>query len=266
MLLPDSFHFTQQNLQDYHDCPRRFYLRAIKRLEWPAIESEPIREQERLIELGSRFHLLCQQYFSGIPADTLSAQVTDADLSLWWNCFLSADFVSQAGSRAVEKMLSLPFAGYRLAAKFDLLLILPEGKIFIYDWKTSQKQPRRQYVLERMQSKVYPLVAALAQTANPIAADSIEMVYWYPAFDGAEIKIQYSQSQMIEDQEQIEWVISDIVAKKDEEDFLMTEKPKLCTYCRYRSLCDRGLAAGVAGTEDVVFDPDDIFNLNFNDL
>ena len=260
------FRSTQQNLQDYHDCPRRFYLRAIKRLEWPAIESEPIREQERLIELGSRFHLLCQQYFSGIPAVTLSAQVTDAELSLWWNCFLAADFISLAGSRAVEKMLSLHFAGYRLAAKYDLVVKLPEGGILIYDWKTSQKQPRRQYLLERMQSKVYPLVAALAQTANPIAADSIEMIYWYPALDGSEIRLQYSHTQMLEDKKQIEWVISDIIGKKEEEDFFKTENSKLCTFCRYRSLCDRGLAAGVAGVEDVDHDPDDIFNLNFNDL
>lgn len=265
MLLPESFTFTQQNLQDFVDCPRRFYLRAIKRLEWPAIESEPIREQEHLIEMGSRFHLLCQQYFSGIPAETLSAQVTDAELALWWNRFLAGDFKSLAGSFAVEKMVSLPFAGVRLAAKFDLVMKLPEGKILIYDWKTSQKQPKRQYLLERMQSKVYPLVAARAETANPVAAEAIEMVYWYPALDGSEVRLQYSQAQLEDDQKTIEMMITDIAAR-DEEGFEKTDNQKVCTFCRYRSLCDRGLAAGIASAEDFDNDPDDIFKLDFNDL
>ncbi|MCZ7553427.1 MAG: PD-(D/E)XK nuclease family protein [Anaerolineales bacterium] len=39
--LPEGFHFSQTNLQDYRECPRRFKLRYMLGLAWPAIESEP---------------------------------------------------------------------------------------------------------------------------------------------------------------------------------------------------------------------------------
>ena len=69
MLLPDNFTFSQNNLQDYVDCKRRFLLRHVQKLEWPAIESEPVLEQEQLMLLGQQFHLMVQQKLSGIPEE-----------------------------------------------------------------------------------------------------------------------------------------------------------------------------------------------------
>ncbi len=89
MLLPEHFTFTQQNLQDYLDCPYRFYLKEIRKLEWPAIESEPVREQEALMQLGTRFHLMCQQYFSGVPLSVLEKHTNEPLLAEWWQNFLS---------------------------------------------------------------------------------------------------------------------------------------------------------------------------------
>ncbi|HZU87116.1 MAG TPA: PD-(D/E)XK nuclease family protein, partial [Anaerolineaceae bacterium] len=65
MPLPVSFHFSQNNLQDYVDCARRFELRHLLRLEWPALQSEPVLERERLMILGQRFHQMVQQHLSG---------------------------------------------------------------------------------------------------------------------------------------------------------------------------------------------------------
>ena len=39
--LPPQFAFSQSSLQDYMDCPRRFQLRYLDRLIYPAAESEP---------------------------------------------------------------------------------------------------------------------------------------------------------------------------------------------------------------------------------
>ena len=39
--LPDDFHFSQGSLQDYVDCQRRFQLRYLMKLAWPAVDAEP---------------------------------------------------------------------------------------------------------------------------------------------------------------------------------------------------------------------------------
>jgi RecB family exonuclease len=262
MLLPDSFVFTQQNLQDYKDCAYRFYLKDILKLDWPAVESEPIREQEALMLLGTRFHLLCQQYFSGIPEDVLSAQITQPELIEWWQNFLQLDLHPAPGSFSVEKQNSIPFAGFRLAAKIDLLLE-SDGKLFIYDWKTSQHQPKRQTLLSRMQSKVYPYVISALAANQKLLPEDIEMIYWYPAFPQSPVRFGYSGAQKEGDHTKLELLINEI-SSKEKEAFRKTDNLKACNFCRFRSLCDRGKEAG---TSDLLVEPadsDDAFNFDFD--
>jgi radical SAM protein with 4Fe4S-binding SPASM domain len=261
-MLPDSFAFTQQNLQEYADCPYRFYLREIQKLEWPAIESEPVHEQEELMLLGTRFHLLCQQYFCGIPAETLTAQISDPLLLEWWQNFLRLKMMPAAGSFSVERLFSIPFAGYRLAAKFDLIFTQENGRLSIYDWKTSQHQPKRQTVLSRMQSKVYPLLAASIYPQT--SPESISMVYWYPAFPDTPISFSYSAGQFTEDRHFLEQIIREISQKQSEKEFQQTEHEKTCDFCRYRSLCNRGTAAGISDLEEALSNMDEAFNLDFD--
>ena len=58
--LPVPFTFSQSSLQDYRDCERRFYLRYIEQLAWPAVDSEPVLENERRKAAGEIFHRLVQ--------------------------------------------------------------------------------------------------------------------------------------------------------------------------------------------------------------
>ena len=44
VLLPDDFQFSASSLQDFVDCPSRFYLRSIRGLRYPAPESEPLTQ------------------------------------------------------------------------------------------------------------------------------------------------------------------------------------------------------------------------------
>ncbi len=264
MLLPEHFTFTQQNLQDFTDCPYRFFQRHIQQLEWPAIESEPIIAQEALIELGTRFHLLCQQYLSGIPMELLSEGITSPELVDWWHNFLALDLLNQKGERMVEKLVSIPFAGYRLAAKFDLLLKLPDWQVKIYDWKTSQHQPKRQTLLNRMQSKVYPLVAV--ESLQPkVEPSTVEMIYWYPAFPETPIKAPYSASRFTEECNDLEELILRI-SSLPEAGFTKTPDEKKCAFCRYRSLCNRGVAAGQMEEADEQPDVRDPFDLDFESI
>ena len=80
MSLPERFHFTQSSLQDYLDCPRRFQLRYVLDQPWPAVESEPLIERERLAELGRRFHQMAQRHTVGVPVEQITASAQDAEL------------------------------------------------------------------------------------------------------------------------------------------------------------------------------------------
>ena len=88
MNLPDDFQFSQGSLQDFVDCRRRFYLRCLLRLRWPAVQSEPMLEHERYLQQGSDFHRLAQQALVGLPVERLSASLVGEDLSHWWENFL----------------------------------------------------------------------------------------------------------------------------------------------------------------------------------
>ena len=90
-LLPPAFQFSQNSLQDYVDCARRFQLRFLIDQKWPAAESEPIEDHELFLEQGSRFHLLVQRHLSGIPAEMLTPR--DETLARWWNAYLTHPIV-----------------------------------------------------------------------------------------------------------------------------------------------------------------------------
>jgi hypothetical protein len=74
---------SQSSLQDYVDCARRFQLRYIDRLSYPAIESEPALENEKHQQEGEYFHRLVQQYLIGIPAEQISKLANTDNLQRW---------------------------------------------------------------------------------------------------------------------------------------------------------------------------------------
>jgi hypothetical protein len=156
-------------------------------MAWPAVESEPIREAERLARLGTDFHRLVQQHLAGIAEDVLAGSLTEADADLhgWWQSYLSHRPAELVEARVYpEVILSTPLRGYRLLARFDLLAALPGGAYLIVDWKTSLRQPSHEDLALRMQTRVYPYVLAMAGAAfnggRPIDPARILMIYWYP--------------------------------------------------------------------------------------
>ena len=81
---------SQSSLQDYVDCPRRFQLRYVERLSYPAIESEPTLENEKHQQEGEYFHRLVQQHLIGIPAEQISTLANTPNLQRWWENFLDS--------------------------------------------------------------------------------------------------------------------------------------------------------------------------------
>ena len=243
-------HLSQSSLQDYTDCPRRFQLRYMDRLAYPAEESEPALENERHMQEGEYFHRLVQQHLLGVPVERLSGLANTANLARWWANFSNdtalLGLFGTPGLRTYsETTLSAPLGSLRLLAKYDLIAANPDGKLIIYDWKTYRKRPRNDWLAARLQTRVYrALVAKAGDHLNgdrPILAEQIEMVYWFADFPSEPARFPYNANQFRRDWDGLVTLAAEISSARE---FPLTEDVSRCRFCPYRSYCDRGVRAG----------------------
>lgn len=267
------FDFSQASLQDYLDCPRRFQLRYVQQLHWPAPQAEPIRENEAAIRRGERFHRLAQQALVGVPVERLEqAAAADPDPALgrWWQHFQELLPSLQQGKLSVETLLAAPLGKHRLLAKYDLVQILPdEGRAVIYDWKTSPAPPRRARLAQRMQTRIYPYLLTRAGAAlndrQPIQVSRIEMVYWFADFPGQVERFAYSEKKFKEDGRDLISLVEEIAGLREDQ-FVKTEDEKFCRFCVYRSLCARGAQAGLVSENEEDLEPEGEVEINFDQI
>ncbi|MBV6397220.1 MAG: hypothetical protein HFACDABA_02828 [Anaerolineales bacterium] len=269
--LPAPFTFSQSSLQNYFDCPRRFELRYIEKLNWPAVEAEPVAENERRMADGNFFHRLVQQYLLGLPADKLSrlasAPEASPDLLRWWDNF-QQNFrsLTDFGSLHPEAVLSAPIGNHRLLAKFDLIAVR-DGRATIYDWKTYHKRPKDEWMAVRMQTKVYRHLLAKAGShlngGKPFAPEAIQMTYWYADYPSEPAAFRYDAAQFKRDESALETLIAEIESSTS---FPLTGDEGKCRYCAYRSYCKRGARAGDWHDAEAEAEAHETFDINFEQI
>lgn len=252
MALPELFRFSQNSLQDYADCPRRFELKYIFRQDWPAAVSEPIMEFELHQKLGNQFHLLVQRHLAGIAEKILNGSLPDTLLEQWWKNYLT--FIKQfdLNKCKAEQIFSIPFGQDRLIAKYDCI-ITGENHLTIIDWKTSRFRTPGKVLRSKLQSMVYPYVL-FASNPEKYSAEKIHLVYWFPEFPNDPEEMIFSQEDLIEIKPHIQELI-DSIKNTQIGSFALMENNKLCKFCTFRSLCNRGAKAGFQTIEEN--DPDD---------
>ena len=266
--LSPSFTFSQSSLQDYFDCPRRFQLRYIEHLAWPAVETEPILENERRQQEGQLFHRMVQQHLVGLPVEKLTRLANSPDISRWWENYLGYKFELDGYSKYTELALTAPGGSHRLLAKYDLVAILPGRKAIIFDWKTYHKRPKDEWMAVRMQTRIYRALlvqaGAYLNGGNPIQPGLVEMVYWYADFPSGPTRFPYNPTQYKRDWDALTGLINEIGNHRD---FPLTEDDKKCAYCPYRSYCNRGGKAGALDGSDAEMETAAAeFNLNFEQI
>jgi CRISPR/Cas system-associated exonuclease Cas4 (RecB family) len=242
------FTFSQSSLQDYADCPRRFQLRYIEQLAWPAVETEPALENERHQQEGLLFHRLVQQHLIGLPAEKLARLANSPDLSRWWGNWQDFRSLQDFGSLYPELTLSAPLGEHCLLAKYDLIAVQPDKKAFIYDWKTYHKRPRDEWMAARLQTRVYRALLIQAgahlNKRTPFQPEQVEMIYWYADFPAEPARFPYTAAQYKREWDALTSLVAEIAARRE---FPLTANEEKCAYCSYRSYCDRGVEAGLLG-------------------
>jgi len=268
-MLPPTFAFSQSSLQDYADCPRRFKLRYLDKLIYPAAETEPALENEKHLQEGQNFHRLAQQYLLGIPTEKLAKLANTPNLQRWWENFLSFSQASLTGLTGLfpEVTLSAPLGDFRLVAKYDLIAVAEDGRIVIYDWKTYRKRPRNEWLSARWQTRVYRslLVTAGSQYngGKPIIPERCEMVYWFSNFPNEPARFQYDEVQYKRDWDALTRLTEEIQSASD---YPKTEDRQRCAYCPYRSYCDRGIQAGDPELLEAEMEAESLFDVDFEQI
>ncbi len=238
--LPQGFRLSQRALEDYTACPRRFYLRYLRHLHWP---TPPQDEEAHLVRMrrGARFHRLVQRHLLGLPADLLRREAeSDPDLARWWRAYLrQAPPEVAEGRRYVEQLLTVPFDGLHLVARYDLILIA-EGSALIVDWKTAARAADLAELRRRWQTRLYRYLLARAGAAlnggQPIPPERITLLYWYAAVP-AERRLPYSRADFEQDEADLHRLVAELTAAGDEAAFPPTDDASRCRFCPYRSYC-----------------------------
>jgi predicted RecB family nuclease len=261
MTLPADFQFSQANLQDYVECRRRFQLRYLLQLDWPAPEAEPAEELEQHMRNGETFHRLVHQHRLGIPTWKLTPQ-EEGPLADWWRGYLASP-PELPQRQYPELALNAPLGDYRMVAKMDLLGIDPGHRAVIVDWKTGQRRQPRSALAARLQTRVYRYALAQAgahlNEGAPIPPEQIRMVYWFAVDPEHPETLLYDDEQMAADGRFLAGLTADIARAAEADDFPKTEDVRRCRFCSYRSLCARGVEAGrldEADAEDVEMEPE----------
>ena len=127
----------------------------------------------------------------------------------------------------------------------------------IVGWKTERKRPTRAQLAARMQTRVYRYVLVEAGAAlnggRPIELEQVTLVYWFAEFPAEPEVLLYDSTQHAEDAAFLTRLVDEIAARTEAE-WPKTSEATRCKYCTYRSLCDRGTAAGTGDEGDVELD------------
>lgn len=236
-LLPVGFVFHQSNLQAFQNCRFSFLLRYVRKLPWPAPLAARTSSFEQDLVAGSTLHALIHQYFLGIDPKVLiscAKNYPDSRIEVWFNNFLSSPYAKPPSNYFPEYSQQITLNGSLLMAKFDLLSY-ENDTIKICDWKTSRMLPKRQFLQDRIQTRVYTLVAARAQFQS---SRSVTMHYWEASYPDKPVIFEFDNSQIDQFQKAITELITCIRSLSIEQ-FERTNNVKKCSYCEYQSYCSR---------------------------
>ncbi len=260
---------SQSSLQDYNDCPRRFELRYLEQLAYPAIETEPALENEKHQQEGEYFHRLAQQHLIGIPAEQVAKFANTENLQRWWDNYINAQDLrglKDLGGLKTEITLSAPLGKFRLVAKYDLIGF-DKDKVYIYDWKTYRKRPKNEWLAIRWQTRVYRALLVQAGAhfngGKPIQPEQVEMIYWFPDFPNDPARFAYKADQFKRDWDALTKLADEIATASS---YPKTDEVSKCSYCPFRSYCNRGIRAGDALEAELETEAEELFDINFEQI
>jgi len=242
-IVPPGFAFSQSNLRDYLECPRRFRWRHLDHRPWPALRTPEAAAWEAAVARGRQFHLLLHQASVGLD---VSEQVRDAspDVRRWWDAWVAHPLGDLPAARTLSELtLSVPVGDFALVARFDRLLLADDGRAVIVDWKTDARVPTPSALAGHVQTIIYRYVlvegAGQVSSGQPIEPEEVTLGYWYVGRAADPIRLPYSDAQHRQARARIRGWVEEIAGLSGDQ-FHRTSDQGVCRRCEYRALCDVG--------------------------
>ena len=184
------FIYSQNSINTYKSCPTKFKYKYIDKINWKYDDIES-REYYDSLKVGSKFHLLCERYFSNIPLG----------LNEYTNKIKNMFPMNKKDNKIYlpEYEVRLNLDGNIITAKYDLIII-DENSIEVWDWKTENVKLEYIKVKDRIQTVVYMFLAkeAVCKIFNlNIDYNNIKMKYYQPQYDDIPIDIMKDNMNLI---------------------------------------------------------------------
>jgi hypothetical protein len=254
-MMDNKLLLSQYKLTAFLACQRRFQLRYLRRLPWPA---PPLPEHtEQLLQQGQDFHQLLERHFLGLTITP--ATIPDGRIRQWWQAFAAHSPVKDMPANArflPETGLTVPLGSHLLYGRFDLLVIGEDKNnrpfAHVFDWKTGRPAAVDE-LNGRWQTRLY--LALLAEGGSAfwpqhvqLVPEQISLTYWYVQDAEMPVTIGYSA-----ETHRANWTELQQIAVWLDEAFAagtwpLTNDWSQCRECAYQVYCGRQ-GAGTAVPE-----------------
>jgi len=232
-------HLSAQALSTYQTCALRFKFRYVDNLFWSKLWGSAPADRAAL-ERGQAFHLMARRYYMGLDPAQLADPLEQKELEAWMQ--LLTGFLPRSFDPLFypELELRLNRPDLKFMAKFDLVVVDPDGRATIFDWKTEKRMPRRSYLQKSAQTLVYRYMLCEAGGAysprGRFRPDEVTMIYWNPLFPSKWERMAYSETQFHKDQGYLQELSARILHTAPDM-FLATTNEAACRSCEYQMVC-----------------------------
>lgn len=233
----DYFYYSQNSLNTFSKCPLKFKMQYMEDVSWKN-DSPMDVEYYKSMKLGLDFHLICERYFSGLP---LGIEESNEELVKWINALKIKMPLREENKYLPEYEIKMIKNHIKVQAKYDLIIIKPEGKVEIWDWKTENRKLKKKEMEKRFQTIVYTYVLkekSKELLGIDISPENMKMIFWQPQYEGEGIEINYSQVQHNKNEKFIESIINNINNYDFQKDFNKELYSSQCRFCEFNYFCN----------------------------
>lgn len=221
-------------MKTFSDCPFKFKKKYIDNIKWEI--GKAITDKA---DFGNDFHKIAERYFLGIP-------MIEEDLKeneILYNAYMNLKeyfSIEKENKYMPEYTIRFIDKDIRLEANMDLVIIKPNNKIEIWDWKTNSNLDKAKVYETSMQTQVY--LYSLKTIAKEILGLDVEysdisMIYFSPESKLELTKIVYNEKLHNLYQKNISNLIEKIY-NYDYQKFNRNEFLKSCKFCEFNLFCN----------------------------